>query len=355
MSSKKVFFRISFLAWIVVASTARADHGEGSADAPGWKGARPDGHAPLGVMGEHTHGAGEFMLSYRWGYMEMSGNRDNQESLSPAEVIGRGFMVSPERMTMSMHMLGAMWAPTDDLTLMAMLPYKRLSMDHTSMPGIDFTAVSEGVSDISLTGLINLFRKDRHRVHLNAGMSFPTGSIHQTDRLPLPMPAGTRRRLPYPMQLGSGTYDLLPGVTYLGQTDDWSWGLQTVETFRLGTNDEGYSLGDRFMATAWVARKWTDFVSTSVRAEGLAWGNIDGADSHLNPAMTPTADPGRRGGERIDILLGVNFYVPSGATTSSWLAGQRLALEFGFPVYQRLEGPQLETDWRVLLGWQWAF
>jgi len=30
-------------------------------------------------------------------------------------------------------------------------------------------------------------------------------------------------RLEYPMQLGSGTFALRPGLTYLGQTERWAW------------------------------------------------------------------------------------------------------------------------------------
>lgn len=36
----------------------------------------PDDHAPLGVMGDHVHNAGEFMVSYRFSRMSMEGNRD---------------------------------------------------------------------------------------------------------------------------------------------------------------------------------------------------------------------------------------------------------------------------------------
>jgi len=41
---------------------------------------RPDGHAPIGVMGDHTHEAGEWMLSYRYRLMFMDGNRDGTSS-----------------------------------------------------------------------------------------------------------------------------------------------------------------------------------------------------------------------------------------------------------------------------------
>ena len=34
----------------------------------------PDDHAPIGVMGDHTHDAGEIMLSYRYMFMPMEQN-----------------------------------------------------------------------------------------------------------------------------------------------------------------------------------------------------------------------------------------------------------------------------------------
>jgi len=56
------------------------------------------------------------------------------------------------------------------------------------------------------------------------------------------------------------------------------------------------------------------------------------------------------GGRRIDLLLGLNLYAPSGI-----LKGQRLAVEAGAPVYQSLDGPALQMDWLVRVGWQWIF
>ena len=40
-------------------------------------------------------------------------------------------------------------------------------------------------------------------------------------------------RLPYAMQLGTGTFDLLPGLTYSGHKDAWSWGGQYSAAIRL--------------------------------------------------------------------------------------------------------------------------
>ena len=61
--------------------------------------------------------------------------------------------------------------------------------------------------------------------------------------------------------------------------------------------------------------------------------------------MTPTADPDLRGGQRVDLAAGVNWIIPGSATN-------RLALELIKPVYQDLNGPQMEADYSLLLGWQ---
>ena len=97
-------------------------------------------------------------------------------------------------------------------------------------------------------------------------------------------------------------------------------------------------------------RKLTRWLSSSVQIAGHIWENIDGADPALNPAMIPTADPDRRGGERVDVLLGTDLYVPNG-----FFKGFRLAVEGGVPLYQSLDGPQLETDWLLRFGMAWTF
>ena len=307
------------------------------------------GHAPIGVKGDHVHARGEIMFSYRPMIMDMDGNRDGTNRLSTADVFARGYVVSPLEMTMEMHMFGAMYAWTDSTTLMAMVPYVRLSMDHLTGMGGRFTTRSKGIGDVKLTGLHTLWESGVHRVHGNLGASLPTGSIDERDETP--MSGGAEVQLPYPMQLGSGTFDLLPGITYSGHTEDWSWGAQLGGTIRLGENTNDYRLGDRLETTGWVTKLFDNDTGISLRLAGADWGNIDGADSELNPMMVsivPTADPNLRGGTRVDALAGLSWFPSAG-----WAEGHRLSLEFGVPVYQDLDGPQLETDTILSIGWQY--
>lgn len=314
-----------------------------------WDSDRPDAVAPAGVMDDHVHRAGHWMLSYRFMYMSMDGMRDGTHKVSTQKVL-ENYMMAPVKMDEQMHMFGIMYAPTDSINVMAMIPYVRKSMTHVTRMGERFTVDTDGLGDVSVTTVFKVFDAHRQRIQLNAGLSFPTGSIDEKADTPM----GKNRPLSYDMQLGSGTLDLIPGITYLGQYGRVSWGAQASGMIRIAENKKDYALGDRLDATAWGAWDWFNWISTSARADWQSWGNIDGANPALDPEMMPCADPKLQGGDRLDLLLGLNFYVPEGPTL---IKGQRLFAEFGLPVYQNLDGPQLETDWVLWLGWQygWSF
>ncbi len=312
-------------------------------------GSHPAAHAPIGVMADHTHHAGGVMLSYRYMRMGMNGLRDEDERVSRSHVL-QDFMVTPTHMDMEMHMFGVMVAPVDRVTLMLMVPYVRLAMDHRTRTGVTFTTRSDGLGDIRATAMVKLWEADGHKIHANLGISFPTGSITEQDELPTT--GGATVRIPYPMQLGSGTFDFLPGLTYSGHADALFWGAQARGEIRLNENHAGYRLGNEYALTVWGAVELADWISVSLRTEWQQNLNIRGRDesSSLVPSMVPTADPGRRAAQRLDLLAGVNLVLPKGP-----LAGIRWAIEAGLPVYERLDGPGLETDWLMTVGVQYAF
>lgn len=301
---------------------------------------RPDMRPPTGVMGTMSPHEGGFMLSFGYMRMGMDGNRDETTDLSTAQVLAQ-FPVAPLNMDMDMFMLGGMYGITDDLSLMLMVPFLNMTMDHVTRMGAQFTTKSSGLGDIRVGGGYDLWEEDGHRLKLLAGLSLPTGSTDETDATP----AGPNSVLPYPMQNGSGTFDLLPGLSYTGMSGDWSWGGRLGAALRLGENDDNYSLGNTYGATVWGARRWKDWFSTSLRLTGQMVGDIDGADPRLNPALVPTADPDLRAGRFFSVGLGANFIVPEGVAR-----GLRFSVEGVLPVYQNLDGPQLKRDYAVLFG-----
>ena len=328
-------------------------------------GIRADGHAPIGVMGDHMHKAGEWMISYRYMRMHMDGNRNGTNDLSPEEIVTDfsnpnapppTFRVVSTEMTTQMHMFGFMYAPSDWLTLMAMGNYTVKDMDHITFKGPagttrlgTFSTESQGFGDTKAAALVRLYDDETHHAHVNLGFSIPTGSITEEDQVLAPTGATPKLRLPYAMQLGSGTFDLMPGLTYTGHHEKLGWGSQFSSTFFLGDNDEGWSFGDRYELTAWGSYLLDDWISTSLRLTGITQGTINGRDDQIAAPVT-TADPDNYGGQKLILGLGANLVGQEGL-----LRGHRLGFEFGIPIYQDLNGPQLKSDWAFMIGYQKAF
>jgi len=288
---------------------------------------RPDAHAPISVMGEHRHHQGEWMWSYRYMRMSMSGLS------APAT----GYRMSPKRMSTDMHMLGAMVAPSDQITLMAMVPYlfKSMDMKNNNNLGMTMTNQSSGIGDAQLGMLVTLFSHQGKQAYLNTGISVPLGDIDQSKSGSI---------LPYGMQLGSGTYDVLLGGTYVSQFQQGSLGMQLLTVTRLGTNSQQYRLGDRMESLIWGAKPVSDQLSFSARLRALKWQDISGADSRMG-SITP-ATLTNQGGHQVQLGIGMNYLHKGQAT------GHRLATEVIIPLYQALDGIQLESDWMVIIGWQ---
>ena len=344
---------------------AHDDHDVGlELNSDGLKPVRADSHAPIGVMADHMHGKGEWMLSYRYQYMDMKDNLIGETEVSPDYIVTNvanrfsppaTLRVVPIQMTMDMHMFGAMYAPTDWLTLMFMGMYMDKSMDHITYAGATGTTVrgtfntkSSGLGDTKITGMFRLYKDSMHKVHLNAGISLPTGDTEEVDDVLAPTGATPTLRLPYAMQLGTGTYDFLPGVTYTGTYNQFNWGAQYSGVIHTGSHN-GYTWGDKHELTSWISYLWRPWLSTSTRIAYKHESQIDGFDT-LITAPVQTADPGNYGGDTVMWSFGFNLAGQSGA-----IRGHRLAFEAGIPIHQDLNGPQLETDLILTAGWQYAF
>ena len=251
-------------------------------------------------------------------------------------------------------MAGAMYAPSDWLTLMLMTGYVEKEMDHLvfsgpagATPGGTFTTRSDGIADTRLSGLFRLWDHGDHHAHLTLGGSLPTGTNTERDTILTPLGTTPTVRLPYAMQIGSGTFDLLPGLTYNGRHERFGWGAQYAGTVRTG-KDNGYSLGDRHQFTGWLSYQPIRALSSSIRLDYSVTGDIDGRDQRI-AGPVQTADPDNYGGRELRLMFGLNW-----AGQSGFWRGKRIALEGGIPLHRHLNGPQMETDFVLSAGFQMA-
>jgi hypothetical protein len=224
---------------------------------------------------------------------------------------------------------------------MMMVPWLSNEMDHVTAMGGAFTTQSSDLGDISVSVLVPFARWESSAWQL--GLSLPTGNLDRRDTTPM-----GRTLLPYPMQIGTGTYDLLLGYNFNRSLGKSSIGGQVKGRFPLGENDEHYAVGNRFEFSVWYAKRLGDF-SLSLRTQYQYLDNYRGADPRyqlpLANNLIPTVDPDLRGGERLDVGLGVNWAHSSGL---------RLAFEYSLPAYQDLDGPQLEVDSAFTFGVQFS-
>lgn len=270
---------------------------------------RADAHAPIGVMGDHLHYQGGLMISLRYMNMFMQGNRAGSNKIND-EVIYSDYMVAPQQMQMNMYMLGLMYAPTDKLTFMLMQNFHQNKMELTAqmkmegsmmngtmMEGMlmqnDFETATMGFGDTKLAFMYGIVNNEKTNFHLNASINIPLGSIEEKDATPM----NNDTRLPYRMQLGSGTFDYSLGGTFKITLNKTSLGSQLITTIRSGMSNNGYRWGNQVQVNIWGAYLITNNVSFSTRIIGTKEGMINGNDDELGPMMIPTANASNYGGQ----------------------------------------------------------
>jgi len=338
-------------------------------------------HAPAGVMFDHLlPKAGDMMVGYRYMYGSQGGTILNGDvAVNDSAIVNRGCgpnpcFLKPASMNMTMHMLDLMYAPTDWLTLMLMPQFMDMSMNMKRLSGAPNDDVANnnignsagsnigehiehhvqnghetgGIGDLGMYALFKFFDDGTHHFHATAGLSAPTADINIQLRRNHQVEGGF---IHYGMQLGNGTWDFKPSLTYTGQLEEFSWGAQVNATVRLeDKNKSGYALGDIFQAMAWSGYNLTDWLSASVRGVYTTQGSINGRFNGLINQFGPMDYPGSYGGKFWDIGFGLSAAIPSGD-----LAGNRVSVEWLQPVKDDVNGYQLERDGTLSATWSLAF
>lgn len=308
--------------------------------------------SPAGVMLGHVHYKGQWMLSYKYMHMEMNGLQNKASTISDEKIFAANYAMSPQKMSMQMHMLMAMYGITDKITVMAMgnfvantMEMKAYAQNHVHGSGAEASngnghnMQSNGLADTKLYSMFKLIEKESFKIIPAVGLNIPTGKIN------VQLNGETQA---YNMQLGTGTWDGLLGITYLHEKNDFEWGLQAQSSLRGQKNKANYQYSNDYSANAWLSYYWSEHVSSSIRAESIKLARVIGEDKAMNYLMEPGADSQNYGGIRHNIYLGSNFYLQN-----KRVRNHRLGLELGIPFYQYLLGYQMKSTWN--LNVQWAF
>ncbi|MFQ5464446.1 MAG: transporter [Thermodesulfobacteriota bacterium] len=331
------------------------------------------GNMPMNIPGGGVPETHEFRFKLSPMYMRMDGLREGTGEVDPDAILPamgmpgpNEFMAAQTDMDMYMASVAAGYSFTDRFFggVMFMWLKKDMDMKFSNMmrttAGTDgFTMKSAGMGDTMLMGKYRLYADDplipTSQASLFIGLSLPTGSISEKNASH-PLPARKGEQLPYGMQLGSGTFDPTLGLLYQGSSSPLWWGVNLMYTGRWYENPRDYRLGDEYRYDLYGMYQFRHDALVQLQINGKYQGGVKGEMDEFRTGasgrvvqgdaasgfMTPLWDPANYGGHKIAATIGLQWQP---------LPLHILDVNFGVPFHQRLNGPQLEEDYRVMLTW----
>ena len=298
----------------------------------------------------HVHKAGSWMVDYRFMRMDMRQMLAGSNNVQTSSVAKRGsvfinsaggnYMMAPTKMSMDMHMLMAMYAQSDALSWMVMANYLDNRMDMLAMSGVTSQMSAKGMGDGEITVMYKLHHEKSRQLLVNLGLSLPIGKITNSN---------AQGMLPYQMQLGSGSWDLKPSITYRDGSGILGWGAQGSYIYRTAKNSQDYALGDRAEAQLWLKVNPLKSGAVTLRLSYADWQKIDGRAKGMTMMqrnMSPLFDTVNSGGRRMDLSLGYSHMFGS---------GHMIGVEYGRPLLQDLNGVQMKAYQMLSASWQVMF
>lgn len=222
------------------------------------------------------------------------------------------------------------------LALFGIVPYLDKRLEMTTPQGRVRREVS-GFGDPLVMGRWTAFARDETGSTLRlapfAGLKLPAGADDASDGL---------GRLPRPLQLGSGSWDGLGGLTLSWQTLGFE--LDADAGYRSNGTKESFRSGDEAFADASLqVRVWPREMGAGV--PGFVYLVLESnASRQERDRVSGESDPDS-GGFRWDGIVGLQYVTA------------RLVLEAAvrLPLVQRLHGNALRTDFSVTAGLRWNF
>ena len=312
-----------------------------------WDRTRKDGIPPVALDHTQVVPRGQWRLEYRFQTQRFDGLRDGRDDLDEDDLFGSStYSVLPESMTWERHTLQGLYGVDDRWTLYLTVPFVSKSIDNVTDSGDTFSQRASDFGDMEIGAIWAAYEGERSLLRADVGVSLPTGPFDAEDN----DENGERAVLPYPMQIGSGSVTLIPGATWMVQMKRWTWGVQGRGRIYLHDNSDDWRVGDSFRLNLWASGAFTRSLVGSLRLEQNWWGDYHGQSSDLDPERNPLESPARQGGSRTDLLAGLSYDIGDGYEHIN-----RFEVEFGVPIDEWLDGPQMSTEWLFTFGWRYAF
>ncbi len=310
-----------------------------------WTSARPDAVQASGIVGDMVLPSGAFDLQYTFSQENFSGVQFGTTEIPFVNVL-EIYESSPFQRRNRVHRLNLAYGLTGNLTVRVAGAFAEYSRDVLDQDLFLFATENDGLTDLEVEAMLTAYNTDALRSHLSLGVEVPLGS---TDEVGVNAIDGTAI-LPYRMQLGTGSYAIVPGVTAQVQNEHGTVGAQVKARLRVNDNDRDYRWGDDVTANIWAALHLNEVIAMHTGVRAYREGSIEGFDAAMDPSRDPGEDVFLSAGTKVVIPLGINFRLTEGV-----LAGNTFGFEFLWPVHQDYENFRLTAERGFNITWRRTF
>ena len=245
-----------------------------------------------------------------------------------------------QEVNISEEVLTGVHAVTGDLTLGLTLPTVQKELEFKTSSGKTSQVTSSGFGDLSLVGVYRFYRRDVPRAttqfSLIGGFKAPTGSTSERDRNAPAFTGTSGKRLPRPLQPGSGSWDGIMGIAGFQNLDQLSF-YGSVQG-KINGEDDNFRFGNNLHYDFTV-----DYVTLAERNLFfvLEFNGINAGRNEENGRKARNS-----GGHSLFISPGIE-YLP--------LPYLILESSVQIPIAQDLNGSQPEKRFSLLFGFRYLF
>jgi hypothetical protein len=303
------------------------------------------------LQGVASPAAGKLSLQLTYSFTPMDTLREGTEKKSLQDVANEGrYMTVPTKMGMTKYSLTAAYGFSPKFSAFVTIPYVRNTMDMamvTDMGDLGMNVMKESmepvhdIGDVTVMGIYRIYANDdllpTDSVSIGAGVKTPTGSSTKK--------SASGSFIHAHMQPGTGSWDPVFSLIYAKMANPFLF--QADATYEIATrNQNGYKFGDSFMASLSGKYAVSSFFNL---AGGLTYLHLNRAsdnDGKYTDLTSVMDDPANTGGDSIWLSPGIQV-LP--------LKNSMIDLKVQFPVWERVNGVQLVSRYRVFAAVSYSF
>ncbi|HYQ47563.1 MAG TPA: hypothetical protein VEP69_00730 [Thermodesulfovibrionales bacterium] len=294
--------------------------------------------------------AGRYSLQFSYSFTMMDDLKEGSDRIPLREVMNEGkYTKLPIDMHMYKYTVTGAYDFDDNVTVLLSIPYVRNTMDMKmgmmSMDmGMGITWMDsemnpvQDLGDVSLMGLYHYYPRGTgvrsDILTFGLGVKTPTGTATEKN--------SSGKFIHAHMQPGTGSWDPLFTVMYTKDASPFL--LQADLTYQLTTrNRDGYEFGDSLAAN--IAGRYALTSSFNLTA-AITYLHVNRAKDHDGRYTDLTSlmdDPENTGGDSVWVSPGIKVRPFKNSSAAIDLRAQ-------FPVWERVNGIQLVSSYRILAG-----